>query len=101
MRLKYSIKACMPMCILERERKHIGLIWSRITCLDLSFAVAQSLLLEGLEDLRGSQRLNNDDDRKQATQRINKIVYKQYLNTKQTVPIYYTHRYERVSERIT
>jgi hypothetical protein len=89
------------MCILEREREHIGSIWSRITCLDLPLAVAQSLLLEGLEDLRGSQRLNNDDDRKQATQRINKIVYKQYLNTKQTVPIYYTHHYERVSERIT
>jgi hypothetical protein len=38
------------MCILEREREHIGSIWSRITCLDLPLAAAQSLLLEGLED---------------------------------------------------
>jgi hypothetical protein len=32
-RLKYSIKACRPMCILEKEREHIGSIWSRVTCL--------------------------------------------------------------------
>jgi hypothetical protein len=63
------------MCIPEREREHIGSIWSRITCLDLLLAAAQSLLLEGLEDFRGSRRLNNDDDRKQVIQRINKIVY--------------------------
>jgi hypothetical protein len=50
MRLRYSIKACRLMCILEREREHIGLIWLRITCLDLPLAAAQSLLLEGLED---------------------------------------------------
>jgi hypothetical protein len=50
MRLRYSIKACMPICILEREREYIGSIWSRITCLDLPLVVAQSLLLEGLED---------------------------------------------------
>jgi hypothetical protein len=54
------------MCILEREREHIGSIWSRITRLDLPLAAAQSLLLEGLEDFRGSQCLNNNDDRKQA-----------------------------------
>jgi hypothetical protein len=34
------------MCILEREREHIGSIWSRITCLNLPLAAAQSLLLE-------------------------------------------------------
>jgi hypothetical protein len=27
MRLRYSIKACMPMCTLEKEREHIGSIW--------------------------------------------------------------------------
>jgi hypothetical protein len=73
MRLRYSIKPCRPMCILEREREHIGSIWSRVTCLDFLLA-AQSLLLEGLDDSRSSQHLNNND-RKQAIQRINKIVY--------------------------
>jgi hypothetical protein len=34
------------------------------TCLDSQLAAAQSLLLEGLEDLQNSQRLNNNDDRK-------------------------------------
>jgi hypothetical protein len=34
MRLRYNIKPCRAMCILEREREHIGLIWSRVTCLD-------------------------------------------------------------------
>jgi hypothetical protein len=33
MRLMYSFKACMPMCILENVRKQIGSIWSRVTCL--------------------------------------------------------------------
>jgi hypothetical protein len=81
MRLRYSIKACRPMCILEREREHIGSIWSRVTCLDLRLAAAQGLLLEGLEDFRGSQCLNNNDDKKQVIQRINKTVH-------QTVPKY-------------
>jgi hypothetical protein len=42
MRLRYSIKSCRPMCILEREREYIGSIWSRVTCLD-SLLAAQSL----------------------------------------------------------
>jgi hypothetical protein len=42
-------------------------------------AAAQSLLLEGLEDFRGSQRLNNND-RKQTIQRINKIVHQTVHN---------------------
>jgi hypothetical protein len=50
------------------------------TCLDSPLAATQSFLLEGLEDFRSSQRLNNND-RKQAIQRINKTVY-------QTVPKY-------------
>jgi hypothetical protein len=33
MKLKYSTKACMLMCILEREREHIWSIWSRVTWL--------------------------------------------------------------------
>jgi hypothetical protein len=88
------------MCILEREREHIGSIWSRVTCLDSLLTAAQNLLLEGLDDFRSSQRLNNND-RKQAIQRIIKTVHKQYLNTKQTVLKYSTHRYELVSARIT
>jgi hypothetical protein len=43
MRLRYNIKACRPMCILEKEREHIGSIWSRVTCLALSLSSAQSL----------------------------------------------------------
>jgi recombinational DNA repair protein (RecF pathway) len=100
MRLRYNIKPCRPMCILEREREHIGSICSRNTCLDSPLTAAQNLLLEGLDDLRNSQRLNNND-RKQALQRIIKTVYKQYLNTKQIVLKYSTRRYELVSERIT
>jgi hypothetical protein len=36
------------------------------TCLVSLLAATQSLLPEGLEDFRGSQRLNNNDDRKLA-----------------------------------
>jgi hypothetical protein len=50
MRLRYIIKACRPMCILEREKEHIGSIWSRVTCLDSLLTAAQNLLLEGLDD---------------------------------------------------
>jgi hypothetical protein len=74
--------------MLEREREHIGSIWSRVTCLDSPLAAAQTLLLEGLEDYQSSQRLNNNDQ-KQVIQRINK-----------TVPKYSTHHYEHVSPRI-
>jgi hypothetical protein len=44
------------------------------TCLDSPLAAAQSLLLEGLQDHQSLQRLDNND-RKQAMQRINKTVY--------------------------
>jgi predicted component of type VI protein secretion system len=64
--------------VYTRDRKHIGTKWSRVTCLVSLLAAAQSLLLEGLEDFRGSQRLNNHD-RKQAIQRINKTVYQTIL----------------------
>jgi hypothetical protein len=64
-------------------------------------AAAQTLLLEGLEDYQSSQRLNNNDDRKQAIERLNKQYTKHYLNTKPIVLKYSTHRYEVVSARIT
>jgi hypothetical protein len=44
------------------------------TCLDSSLTAAQSLLLRDLKGYHRSQRLNNND-RKQAIQTINKIVY--------------------------
>jgi hypothetical protein len=43
-------------------------------CLALPLAVAQSLLLQDLEDYRRSQRLNNND-RKQEIKTTNKTVY--------------------------
>ncbi len=57
MRLRYSIKARMPMCILEREREHIGTKWSRVTCLALPLAAAQSLESQVLEDSQSRWRL--------------------------------------------
>jgi hypothetical protein len=47
--------------VYTRERKYIEIKWSRVTCLVSLLAAAQSLLLEGLEDFQGSQRLNNND----------------------------------------
>jgi hypothetical protein len=43
MRLRYSIMAYRGMSTLEREREHIGSIWSRVICLALPLAAAQSL----------------------------------------------------------
>ena len=99
MRLRYSIKPCRPMCILEREREHIGSIWSRVTCLDSPLA-AQSLARQALGDSRSLRLLTVVIENKQHKQ-INKQYIKQYLMTKQTVPKDPTHCYERVSERIT
>jgi hypothetical protein len=59
--------------VYTRETKHIGTKWSKVTCLALLLVAAQSLLFECLEDYQSSQRLNNND-RKQAIQRINKTV---------------------------
>jgi hypothetical protein len=58
-----QISACK--CV-TRGRKYIGSIWSRNTCLYSRLAATQSLLLEGFKDFRSSQRLNNNDDQKQA-----------------------------------
>jgi hypothetical protein len=88
------------MCILEREREHIGSIWSRVTCLALPQAAAQSLARRAPGDSRSLWRLTVAIRNKQHKQ-IDKQYTKQYLITKQTVPKDATHRYERVSIRIT
>jgi hypothetical protein len=100
MRLRYSIKACRPMCILEREREYIGLIWSRVTYLALPLATSQSLEHRAPGDSRSLRRLTVAIGNKQHKQ-ISKQYTKQFLITKQTVPKYATHRYERVNTRIT
>jgi hypothetical protein len=87
------------MCILEREREHIGSIWSRVTCLD-SLLAAQSLALQALGDSRSLRLLTVVIGNKQY-KKINKQYIKQYLMASQTVPKYATRCYERVSERIT
>jgi hypothetical protein len=87
------------MCILEREREHIGSIWSRITCLYSPLAT-QSLARRALGDSQSLRLLTVVIGNKQHKE-INKQYIKQYLITKQTVPKDVTHCYERVSARIT
>jgi hypothetical protein len=87
------------MCILEREREHIGSIWSRVTCLDSSLA-AQSLALQALGNSRSLRLLTVVIGNKQY-KKINKQYTKQYLMTNQTVPKDATRCYEHVSIRIT
>jgi hypothetical protein len=87
------------MCILERERAHMGSIWSRVTCLDSPLA-AQSLARQALGDSRSLRLLTVVIGNKQHKQ-INKQYIKQYLMTNQMVPKGATHCYEHVSERIT
>jgi hypothetical protein len=45
------------MCILEKEREHIGSIWSRVTCHALPLAAAQSLKRRAPGDSRSLRRL--------------------------------------------
>jgi hypothetical protein len=99
MRLRYSIKPCRPMCIQEREREHIGSIWSRVTCLD-SPLTAQSLALQALGDSQSLRLLTVVIENKQY-KKINKQYPKQHLMTNQIVPKDATRCFERVSERIT
>jgi hypothetical protein len=87
------------MCILEREREHMGSIWSTVTCLDSPLA-AQSLALQALGDSRSLQLLTVVIRNKQH-KKIIKQYTKQYLMANQTVPKDATHCYERVNERIT
>jgi hypothetical protein len=83
------------MCILEREREHIGSIWSRVTSLDSPLA-AQSLARQAFGDSRSLRLLTVVIGNKQY-----KKINKQYLMTNQIVPKDATHCYEHVSERIT
>jgi hypothetical protein len=43
--------------VYTRERKHIGSIWSRVTCLAIPLAAAQSLECRALEDSQSLRRL--------------------------------------------
>jgi hypothetical protein len=61
-----SIKACRPVCILER--KHIGSIWSRVSCLALLLAAAQSLGHQALGDSQSLWRLTIAIENKQCKQ---------------------------------
>jgi hypothetical protein len=83
----------------SRERKLIGSIWLRVICLPVPFA-AQSPAHRTLGGSRSRQRLTTVIGNKQCKQ-PNKQYMKQHLMSKQTVPNDATHRYERVSTRIT
>jgi hypothetical protein len=76
--------ACRPVCILEREREHIGSIWSRVTCLAVKLAAAQTLECRDLGDSQSIWCLTIATINKQCKQ-INKQYTKQYLMTKQIV----------------
>jgi hypothetical protein len=43
--------------VYTRERKHIGIKWSRVTCLTLPLAATQSLGSQVLEDYQSCWRL--------------------------------------------
>jgi hypothetical protein len=88
------------MCILEREREHIGSIWFRVTCLTLLLAAAQSLERQAPGDSQSLRCLTVATGNKRYEQ-INKQHIKQCLITKQTVPKDATHRYKHMSARIT
>jgi hypothetical protein len=92
--------ACRAICTLEREREHIGSIWSMVTCLALPLAAAQGLEHRAPGDSQSLQHLTVAVENKQHKQ-INKQYTKMFLITKQIVPKDTTHHYERVSARIT
>jgi hypothetical protein len=73
------------MCILEKERGHIGSIWSRVTCLALPLAIAQSLERRASGDSQSLRHLTIAIRNKKHKQ-INKQYTKQCLITKQIVP---------------
>jgi hypothetical protein len=100
MRLRYSIKACGPMCILEREKEHIWSVWSRVTCLALLLVAAQSLERWAFRHSWSLRRLMVVIGNKQH-KKINKKYTNECLRTKQKVPKDATCRYEHVSTRIT
>jgi hypothetical protein len=90
----------MQANVYTSEREHSGTKWSRVTCLALPLAAAQSLGSHVLEDSQSPWRQTIAIGNKQL-QQINKKYTKQYLNSNQTVPKDSTHCYERVSARIT
>jgi hypothetical protein len=47
----------MQANVYTRERKHIGTKWSRVTCLAIPLAAAQSLGSQVLEDFQSPWRL--------------------------------------------
>jgi hypothetical protein len=84
----------------EREKEHIRSIWSRVTCLALLLAAAQSLKRRAPGDSQSLWRLTVAIENKQHKQ-INKQYIKQCLINKQIVPKDATHCYECVSARST
>jgi hypothetical protein len=90
----------MQASVYTRERKHIGSIWSRVTCFTLLLADAQNHESRAPEDSRSLWCLTVAIKNKQHKQ-INKQYTKYCLMTKQTVPKDATYHYERVSVRIT
>jgi hypothetical protein len=90
----------MQANVYTRERKHIGSIWSRVTCLALTLAAAKIIEHQALRDSHSLWRLMKATQNRQV--QTNKILYiKQFLITKQTIPTNATHRYEHVGTRIT
>jgi hypothetical protein len=85
--------------VYTRERKHIGSIWSRVTCHALPLAAPQSPERRALEDSQSLRCITIVIGNKQCNQ-INKQYTKQHLMTKQIVPTDATHRYEHMSARI-
>jgi hypothetical protein len=90
----------MHVSVYTRERKHIGSIWSWVTCLALLLAAAQSHERRAPGESRSLRRLMIATGNKHHKQ-INKQYTKQCLMTKQTVPKDSTRRYECVSIRIS
>jgi hypothetical protein len=65
-----TVPACSAK-VYTREKKHIGSIWSRVTCLALPLAATQSLERRALGDSRSLRRLTVVIRNKQCKQ-INK-----------------------------
>jgi hypothetical protein len=68
MRLRYSVKAYRPVCILEREREHIGSRWSRVIHLSCTPASYYSKSCMSSSWRFSKSSMHNGSDRKQATQ---------------------------------
>jgi hypothetical protein len=75
----------MQASVYTRERKHIWSIWSRLTCLALPLAAAQSLERRAPEDSQSLRCLTVAVGKKQW-RKINKQYTKQYVTTKKTIP---------------